>query len=68
MYQPKLEPAEVRTFIASLNASHRGFFLRWQEDQAHRLQDALQTLGRGLSVVSGLNGEALGTVLEGWEP
>jgi len=54
---------DIHQFIRSLDPRQRHFFVARETDHQKVLQESLLALGRGLSVVSELNGESLAIML-----
>ena len=52
-----------REFMRSLDSRQHAYFLKREADNARRLQAALLDLGRGVSIVNAMNGEALHNLL-----
>ena len=52
-----------REFMRSLDSRQYAYFLKRETKNASRLQAALLDLGRGVSIVSAMNGEAFHNVL-----
>lgn len=54
---------DIHQFIRSLDARQRQYFVGRETEHQKVLQESLLALGRGLSVVSELNGESLAIML-----
>ncbi len=54
---------DIHQFIRSLDPRQRQFFVARETEHQKVLQESLLALGRGLSVVSELNGESLAIML-----